>query len=352
MRRRAALLGGFAYATTRAHAQPKSDLRTQAHRAALYLRPLYEMYARRYADAMESGHRINTLTRQPEPQDGMLVATAWLDLSQEPMFFTVPAMGERFYTAAFLDPFTDNFAHVSSRLSGATPKPRMIVGPAWKGDAPMEVEVSHAPSTSVWLRVHIAFADGDDDDLAEAYRQLAALMLETPDQRNERRILEMRELMRYRTYAPPEPVSDWPAPKREERFDLFTVGLAMLGECALRERDQALLADLADLHLHPGHPFDLRAFGEAERAAIAQGVADADAEIREKGPALGKTIGGWHYPQSDLGAYGSDDLYRAYMATTNLGAPIPAEMLDLVRERDGVKARLYAPGPEVLALLK
>ncbi|HTR88122.1 MAG TPA: DUF1254 domain-containing protein [Reyranella sp.] len=351
MRRRWALLGGLAFATG-ARAQPKTDLRTQARRAALYLRPLYEMYARRFTDTIELGHKLNALARRPEPREGMLEASAWLDLGDEPMFLTLPDMGERFYSAAFLDPFTDNFAHVSSRLSGAAPKPRMIVGPAWTGDASREVERVRAPSKSVWLRIHIAFAADDDDDLAEAYRLLSALMLETPDQRNERRILETRELMRYRTYAPPEPRSDWPAPKREDRFDLFEAGLAMLGECALGERDRNLLADLADLHLHPGHRFDIRAFSEGERAAIAQGIADAAAELHDKGPALGKTVGGWRYPQANLGAYGNDDLYRAYIATTSLGAPIPAEMLDLVRERDGARVRLYAPGPELLDLLK
>jgi hypothetical protein len=352
MRRRAALLGALAFAGASARAQPKPDLRRQAHKAAIYLRPLYEMYGRRFADTIELGHKLNTLARRPEPRDGMLEAAAWLDLSEEPMFLSLPDMGERFYSAAFLDPFTDNFALVSRRSSGAAPKPRMIVGPAWTGDASREVERVPAPAKSVWLRIHIAFAQDDDDDLAEAYRLLSDLMLETPDQRNERRILETGELMRSRTSVPPEPVADWPAPRREEKFDLFEAGLAMLGECALGERDRNLLGDVADLHLHPGHPFDARAFSTAEREAILQGIADADAEIRDKGPALGKTIGGWRYPQSDLGAYGGDYLYRAYVATTNLGAPIPAEMLDLVRERDGAKVRLYAPGPDVLDLLK
>jgi hypothetical protein len=349
--RRAVLAGSAALATRSARGQERVRLRDLARRAAIYLTPLAAMYARRFHDTVEAGQKLNRLAHQLAPEDGVLGAAAWLDLSGEPLFLTLPAMGERFYSAALVDPFTNNFAHVSSRLSGSTPPSHLIAGPAWSGDAPGDVTVLRAPAKSMWLRLRIAAGEGDDElDAARALQ--ARSLLETPDERNERRILEMRELMRYRTYAPAEPVADWPAPRRGERFDLFDTALAMLGECALSEADLALLEGLAPLHLRPGHRFDARAFTGEERGEIAQGLADAAAEIGMAGPHFGQAVGGWRYPAPNLGAFGTDYLYRAYVATTALGAPVPAEILDLTREQDGAKARFFAPGPAILAAIQ
>jgi hypothetical protein len=266
------------------------------------------MYKRRHRDIVEQGQKLNRLMRELSPEKGLLSATAWLDLSGEPLFLTLPRMDERFYSAAFLDPFTDIFAQLSRRLSGSTPRPHMIVGPAWIGEVSSEVTAIRAPGRSAWLRLGTA-TTGEDEDVDVARSLQARALLETPDQRNERRILEVRELMRSRTSALAEPVADWPSPRPADRFDLFHTALAMLGECTLSESDHRVLEELAPLRLRPGRPFDARAFSEAEREAVAAGIADADVEIKEKGPAAAAT----------------DLLHRAWIARTALGAPLAAE---------------------------
>ena len=85
----------------------------------------------------------------------------------------------------------------------------------------------------------------------------------------------------------------------------------MLGECILSESDRRTLEELAPLRLRPGRPFDARAFSEADRQAIAAGIADADAEIRERGPSAGPT----------------ELLHRAWIARTALGAPLEGGLL-------------------------
>ena len=105
------------------------------------------------------------------------------------------------------------------------------------------------------------------------------MLLETPDEHNQRRTLEMQELMRYRTDLPPEPVADWQEPRPADPFDLFETALALLGECVLGANDRQMLEELAPLRLRPGRRFDARSFSPAERDAIAQGIADAAPEI-------------------------------------------------------------------------
>jgi hypothetical protein len=269
---RRAVLTGLAFAPS-AQAQD-ATLRTLARRAAIYLAPLYAMYARRYRETVERGQKLNKLARTLSPRSGVLPASAWLDLSTEPMFLTLPKMNERSYSVALLDPFARVFAEVN----GPAPRPRIIVGPAWNGTAPSEADTIRAPARSVWLRYGIAVTE-DDDDVNDARGLQARTLLETPDERNQRRIIEMQELMRYRTNPPPEPVADWPAPRPGDRFDLFEVGLAMLGECVLGERDRQKLDELTPLRLRPGRHFDARAFSEAGRDEIASGIADAAPEV-------------------------------------------------------------------------
>ena len=289
-------------------ARADSPLRDLARQAAIYLVPPSEMYKRRHRDVVEHGEKLNRLVRPLSPDAGLLSAWAWLDLSGEPLFLSLPPMQGRFYSAVLLDPFARIVVQASSRRSGDPPPAHMIIGPRWKGDVPSEVLPMRAPAPSIWLRLRIAVGEEDADvDVARGVQ--ARTLLETPDQRNERRILEMRELMRFRTIAPSEPVAGWPEPRPASPFDLFDTALAMLAGCALFESDRQQFDEFAPLRLRPGRRFDSRAFSAADRRAIASGIADAEREILEDGPS----------------ALPPQLLHRAWIAKTALSAPLDAE---------------------------
>lgn len=315
-----------------------ASLRDLARRATIYLFPAYEMYRTRWQATVNEANplrqRLNHFRHFARladhharavttPNNDTLYSSAWLDLSLEPLFLTVPPVGDLYYSYAFLDLFTNNFAYVSHRLYGGRPPPHMIVGPAWNGDAPSEVEVLRAPTNSVWLIGRI-LVDGPEE--VDRVRILQArVLLETPDMRNERRILETRELMRQRTIAPPEPVADWPAPNPANPFDLFEVGARALGESPLTDRDRAVLESLAPLRLRPGRKFDLRGFSEAARRALRAGIEQGHAEIRAAVGRPGRIVDGWTYGERHLGNFGDDYLHRAATALAGLGALEPAE---------------------------
>lgn len=322
-----------------ARAQDSSaQLRDLARRATIYLFPIYEMYRTRWRatvdDANPLRQRLNRFRHIPTladararavtaPNNDTLYSSAWLDLSMEPLFLTVPPVGDLYYSYAFIDLFTDNFAYVSHRLYGGRPPPHMIVGPDWKGDAPSDVMLVRAPTNSVWLIGRILVDGPEELDRVQILQ--ARVLLETPDMRNERRILETRELMRQRTVAPPEPVADWPAPNPADPFDLFEVGMRALGESPLPERDRALFEALVPLRLRPGRKFDVRAFSDTERRTIRAGIDQGHADIRAAADRPGRTVDGWAYGDRHLGNYGDDYLYRAATALTGLGALEPAE---------------------------
>jgi hypothetical protein len=336
--RRTLLAGALsAPAIARAQESPVA-LRELARRATIYLFPVYEMYRTRWHatvnEANPQRQKLNRFRHLPDladhraravttPNPDTLYSSAWLDLSIEPLFLTVPPVGDLYYSYAFLDLFTNNFGYVSHRLHGGQPPTHMIVGPKWNGDASSEVKLLRAPTNSVWLIGRI-LVDGPEE--LDRLRILQArVLLETPDMRNERRILETRELMRQRTIAPPESVADWPAPNRGDPFDLFEVGARALGESPLSERDHAVLEGFAPLRLRPGRKFDLRAFGEAERRALRTGIEQGHADIRAAVGHSGKSVDGWTYGERHLGNFGDDYLYRAATALGGLGALEQAE---------------------------
>jgi hypothetical protein len=322
-----------------ARAQEKTSmLHDLARRAVIYLFPVYEMYRTRWNATVNEANpvrgRLNRFQHVPvlathksravtTPNTDTLYSSVWLDLSLEPLFLTVPPMGERYYSFAFMSLFTDNFAYVCRRLHGGKPAPRMIVGPAWQGVAPSEAVLVRAPTNGVWLLGRI-LVDGPDD-LAAVRALQGKTLLETPDMRNERRILETEELMRQRSTLPPQAVADWPATNPADPFNLFDVGLRALGESPLGDRDRAVMESFADLKLRPGRKFDARAFSEPERTAIQAGIAEAKAEIRAAGKRYGETVNGWNYPARNLGNFGDDYLYRALVALSGLAALETAE---------------------------
>jgi hypothetical protein len=347
MTRRLALAGPLAMPALAQAQERESMLEDLARRAAIYLFPVHEMYRTRWnATANEKNpgrQKLNRFLHVPvlathrsrvvtTPNTDTLYSTAWLDLSAEPLFLTVPDMGERYYSFALMSLFTNNFAYVCRRLDGGRPKPRMIAGPAWKGDADRDVVLVRAPTNAVWLLGRILI-DGPPDQ-ETVWTLQSRTLLETPDMRNERRILETQELMRQRANLPPEPVADWPPINRDDPFDLFEVGMRALGESPLGERDKAELEEFAPLHLRPGRKFDARAFSEAEREAIKRGIARARDDIRAAGRRYGKPVNGWSYPERNLGNFGDDYLYRALVALTGLAALETAEATYLTCNND------------------
>jgi hypothetical protein len=115
---------GAALATPNlARAQEKDTmLEDLAHRAAIYLFPLYEMYRTRWNATVNEKNRarqkLNHFLHVPmlatprsravtTPNVDTLYSSSWLDLSVEPVFLTVPDIGGRYYSFAFMSLFSD-----------------------------------------------------------------------------------------------------------------------------------------------------------------------------------------------------------------------------------------------------
>ena len=136
--RRAVLAGALTspLATPALAQEASTALRDLARRATIYLFPVYEMYRTRWQatvnEANPQRQRLNRFRHLPgladhraravtTPNPDTLYSSAWLDLSVEPLFLTVPPVGDLYYSYAFLDLFTNNVGYVSHRLHGGAP---------------------------------------------------------------------------------------------------------------------------------------------------------------------------------------------------------------------------------------
>lgn len=92
-----------------------------------------------------------SFTEIVSPNADTLYSQAWIDVSQEPIILTVPAMGDRYYLFPLLDEWTNVFFSPGTRTTGNGKGFFAITGPRWKGVLPNGVKEVKAPTDVVWM---------------------------------------------------------------------------------------------------------------------------------------------------------------------------------------------------------
>ena len=316
-----------------------------ARRAAIYAIPIQELYRRRWRETVDPANprllQLNRLDHATTPSlaaPDALLSSGWVELTAEPMFLTLPDMGARSYSFAVIDMFGDTIDHVSRRHYGGRSPPHVLFGPNWANPPPSGVRAIQATSSFVRLAGRIG-VDGPGD-VAAARAMQARVLFETPAARNERRVLETRELMPAGTVVPDEPVASWPEPRDDDPWDLFVVAARVLGESPVPARDTVEVDAFAALKLRPGRRFDLLGFSPTERDAMREGIAAARAEIGDATARAIRRIGAWRYPPPHAGDFVDDRLQRAVVAVRDPWIPATAESMTLVADTDDSGAPL------------
>lgn len=275
-------------------------------------------------------HRARTVT---QPNNDTLYSLSYLALHDGPMLLRLPDMGERYYSVALLDIFTNNFACIGNRTTGTQAGEYLLAGPGWSGDAPAGAQLIRCPSNDVWLLGRL-LVDGEHD-LPAVHALQDAIRLEPvgrPDAG---------------TSGLLDTVPDEADPDRY--LELVN---EVLGRNPVPEDERELVAGFAEVGIRPGH-----------RAAYAGLPMPVQQAWREMLPALRKALartpgfgngtesGPWQSGPDHLGNFGKDYTYRAHVSLIGLGALERAEAIyatcvsDTAGERlDGARAyRLHIP---------
>ena len=149
--------------------EARADEMTDGRDLYLYGLPIIEM-AQARARQLKAGLKQNTLQHARKlsdhtsrwvtsPNNDTLYSIAWLDLTQGPVTFVVPATGDRYWSAALMDMYSNNNAVLGLRTSGKSGGRYTIVGPGQTGSGP---DIIRSETPHAWLLIR-TLTDGEAD---------------------------------------------------------------------------------------------------------------------------------------------------------------------------------------------
>lgn len=269
------------YAATAARPADKSALNHLRHRRRL------------------STHEDRTVTT---PNNDTLYSQSFLDLRESAVELTTPEFGKRYFSVAFMDVFTNNFATVGSRTTGAHPQHYLVAGPHWRGKVPPGATLIRAPGNWVWLLVRILIQGPEELTEVQRLQDAITLVALTP-------------------FTPTDSIE----PKLGDAASFIAVVNQALGQNPPPRADRAVLRRIRRMGIGPN-------LGSPDPATLQAWVAAFphlqqrlfDGFTRLQPPTIHD---GWNYRTGDLGNFGTDYAFRAVVAIVGLAALEPAEAM-------------------------
>ncbi|MCW3834449.1 DUF1254 domain-containing protein [Sphingomonas canadensis] len=313
---------------------PGLDADEAAIRAAFFYGfPLYE-FARveqTLGQGMGRASGLNTVTRRaqlsgPEsrnvtaPNNDTVYASSFLELSGGPVEVSVPTIPDRYFSIAFMDAFTDNFAYVGTRATKGRGGRFWIAGPQWRGRAPSGVRVLRSSTNDVWMLGRI-LVEGPGD-LPAAAALLEQVRVSVPGAPREPRGYTARA-----TTGIPDPANFLAVVNEVLRRS--PGGLGQTARAA-RFRSQGIGADKPSPEL---------------LARWAAFFPKGYQELREGFLFRDLVVGGWTYQARGVGDFGSNDRLRALVALGGIAALSEKEAMYFHANFDGAGQQLTGATP-------
>jgi hypothetical protein len=129
-----------------------------------------------------SGPRDRVVTT---PNNDTLYSSAFLDLAAGPVLLAVPALPDRYHSAALMDARTDNVVIAGTRDGGGA-QTLLIAGPAFAGAVPAGVRLARMTTNEAWLLVRVLVDGPTDLPAARAAQQGFVLTLPDASRRADR----------------------------------------------------------------------------------------------------------------------------------------------------------------------
>ncbi|GAC1484395.1 MAG: DUF1254 domain-containing protein [Solirubrobacteraceae bacterium] len=292
--------------------------------------------ARRLADA------ANQVIVQPN--NDTLYTMGHLNLRRQPIVLHVPRVpGGRYYTIEFIDPYTNVFDYVGTRVSGDGPGNYVITGPRWHGHLPAGLHRVRSAFDRVWLAGR-TLVNGPAD-LPAVHRVQDGFKL-----------IPLRAFVRSGL--------GWRAPRPRHLVRTVTkavepTGLAFfdrLGDALAANpppaADAPILRELASVGIGPGrHPSQENLAPEVLAGLTAAAAAGPASIYRLRLQIATPSViahHGWFVAPPDIGAFGTDYNLRAVVAVFGLAANRPVEAMYPIGATDTGLALLSSASRYVL----
>lgn len=307
-----------------AGAEPQSGM----DKAFFYGFPLYEFartaQQRTGGGAGAAGAPVNRIAHRAAladhtsrqvtaPNNDTIYSSAFLELSNGPVEIVSPSSTDRYFSIAFMDAFTDNFAYIGTRATRGQGGKFWLAGPTWAGQAPPGVTLLRSSTNDVWM-LGRTLVDGPDD-LA------AARALQTQ--------------ITVRTTMPDLPARPYgvTCTSVEDPANFLGVVNDMLARSPGGKGQTVRAAQFAGYGIAAQASPELI---EQWRAYIPGGVN----KLKDKFMFQDMVVNGWGYQEKGVGDFGTNDFLRAGIALGGLAALGEEEAMYFQATRDETGAPL------------
>ncbi len=230
------------------------------------------------------------------PNNDTPYSWGWFDLRAEPLVITVPAI-DRFYILPFHDLYTVYAGYISAATTGTGPGRYLLAGPSWTGDTPEGFAgVIRASTDFVGCLGRTEFTDGDVDELKRIQHSYEVTPLHVHEG----------------TPAPEAADVDWPVWDDAAATDLrfFDILDFLLQFAPVLDEDREIRDRMAQIGLDGTGAFRSDALDDAQRDALAAGLADGIERLNEHAEQTSNSVGlfgtradmAGHYDRRNVGA--------------------------------------------------
>lgn len=270
---------------------------------------------------------INNVTRRSQlsdyrsrnvtaPNNDTIYSSCFLDLSSGPIELEAPTIRDRYFSIAFMDAFTDNFAYIGTRATGGEGGRFWIAGPGWQGTVPDGVRLFRSSTNDVWMLARVLVDGQQDLPAAEAWQQ--QIVIRVPEGR--------------------PPARGFDNAAEQEPHDPVKF-LAVVNEMIRRSP-----GGVGQMARAPR----FAAFGIGTDTPPPQALLDAWAQFLPRGIAdlrqgflfRDLVVRGWSYQPRGVGDFGENDQLRSYVALGGIAANSEQEAMYFHCNFDGNGERL------------
>jgi hypothetical protein len=250
------------------------------------------------------------------PNVDTLYTSAFIDMSQGPWVFEMPANNQRYEVMPFMDAWTNVFAAPGTRSTGTAGGRFLLAGSNWQGDTPAGLTLLRAPTRIVWLIGRTQTNGVADYPVVHALQDRLALRSLAAWQGGRDDVSPLWQRTTERLLPPIAQMQSMPVTEFFERLTRLLV------ENPPAAADAPMMAKLARIGITPGQSPN---WGWLDRGSLALGRWIADMRIARELKKPRDLVRGWATPPASLGNYGSDYATRTAVAMVGLGANLPLD---------------------------
>ncbi len=291
------------------------NARRIAIKAYVYAYPMLEYYKLMYFQSIDVDssqykapfNQPSYVTQLPGPMakhlqrynnDNLYTFTRY-DLRTEPLIWSVPDMGKRYYVIQFVDMFTHNFAYLGTRTTRNKIGNYMLVGPEWHGQVPDGI------SRVIRSETNFPYSIQRTSVLPREIKQVSSLI----------KSFKLIPLHQFTGKPAPKAASAILFPvydsRKAESIEFIGYFNFLLEQVSLPSSEQKLFDQFATIGISPGSQFDPSNYSRADQIMIKAGIAKAINDIKIRTRNLITMKNGW---QVFSGIYGSrEELQGDYL---------------------------------------